>query len=135
MSLTKFAKAMGVGRNTVIKNENGSREPKDAEIEAMVRLSGLPFEFFTTPDLESALAEALPQPGAPPSPLWLALGDVVVRLQMIEAAQGVKLPAGVPDLETRVGAVRNLQVLVRTLQAQAPPQSPAVPGAGGGNRK
>lgn len=58
LSLTEFAKAIGVGRQTLVRIESGDREPKAHEYKAMADASGLPLEFFTTPDLRGALAGA-----------------------------------------------------------------------------
>lgn len=57
-SLDEFADAIGIGRQTLVRIENGSREPKPHEYEAMARVSGLPIEFFTVRDLRAALAGA-----------------------------------------------------------------------------
>jgi len=46
MSLEKFASAIGMGRSTLVRIENGSREPDEAEYAAMARESGLPLGFF-----------------------------------------------------------------------------------------
>jgi transcriptional regulator with XRE-family HTH domain len=62
LSLDDFADAIGIGRQTLIRIENGSREPKPHEYEAMARVTGLPLEFFTTVDLSAALAGADQQP-------------------------------------------------------------------------
>lgn len=62
MSLDEFAPAIGIGRGTLVRIENGTRNAKDHELEAMARVSGLPLAFFTTPDLHAALDEESPAP-------------------------------------------------------------------------
>lgn len=54
MSLDDFAAAIGVGRQTLIRIENGTRTPRDHEYEQMAGVSGLPLGFFYE-DLDDAL--------------------------------------------------------------------------------
>lgn len=54
MSLDDFAAAIGVGRQTLIRIENGTRTPRDHEYEQMAGVSGLPLGFFYG-DLDDAL--------------------------------------------------------------------------------
>lgn len=55
MSLDDFAAAIGVGRQTLIRIENGTRTPRDHEYEQMAAASGLPLGFFYEEDLVDAL--------------------------------------------------------------------------------
>lgn len=55
MSLDDFAAAIGMGRQTLIRTENGTRSPRDHELEAMAEVSGLPLGFFLAEDLDVAL--------------------------------------------------------------------------------
>lgn len=63
LSLEKFADAIGVGRSTLVRIEQGAREPNLEEYVAMSAVSGLPLAFFTTADLAAALGEDAPAPG------------------------------------------------------------------------
>lgn len=55
MSLDSFAAAVGMGRSTLVRVENGTRDPERHELEAMSRASGLPLGFFLAEDLHTAL--------------------------------------------------------------------------------
>lgn len=55
MSLDKFADAIGMGRSTLVRIENGSRTPERHEYERMAEVSGLPLGFFVTDDLTGVL--------------------------------------------------------------------------------
>lgn len=55
MSLNDFADAIGIGRQTLVRIENGSRAPKPHEYEAMAETSGLPVAFFLVDDLDVVL--------------------------------------------------------------------------------
>jgi transcriptional regulator with XRE-family HTH domain len=54
-SLDDFANAIGIGRQTLIRIESGSRTPRDHEYEAMAAVSGLPLAFFYIEDLDAVL--------------------------------------------------------------------------------
>src|SRR3954469_8271923 len=54
MSLDDFASAIGVGRQTLVRIENGSRKPRDHEYQHMADVSGLPLGFFYA-DLKAVL--------------------------------------------------------------------------------
>jgi hypothetical protein len=54
--------AIGMGRQTLVRIENGSREPKDHEYEAMARVSGLPLGFFHAEDLDAVLGDGTLEP-------------------------------------------------------------------------
>lgn len=60
LSLDDFAALIGVGRSTLIRIENGTREPKDHEYEKMADKTGLPLAFFLVPNLEEAMAGPAP---------------------------------------------------------------------------
>lgn len=64
LSLTKFAAQIGMGRSTLVRIEQGVREPEYDEYVAMARVSGLPLAFFTAPDLGEALGQAGAEVGA-----------------------------------------------------------------------
>lgn len=55
MSLDEFAKAIDVGRSTLVRTEAGSRTPNDSELQRIAKVSGLPVGFFKA-DLEAVLA-------------------------------------------------------------------------------
>jgi transcriptional regulator with XRE-family HTH domain len=135
MSLTQFAKASQIGRSTLVRSENGERKVPDAEIERMAHVSGFPTGFFTAPDLAEALGDGPVQAGSPTSQpaIWLALGELSVRLENLEANGAVKRRAGAIDPTHRAAAVQHLQALVRTLQAQALPPNQGEPDAAGGS--
>jgi len=91
LSLGKFAKAIGVGRMTLVRVENGSRDPRENELRAMARVSHLPYGFFTAPDLDAVLGDAAEHaPGD-----RISLRDVAERLERLEATAG--LPAATED--------------------------------------
>jgi transcriptional regulator with XRE-family HTH domain len=47
LSLDGLAAAVEIGRNTLVRIENGSRNPKAMELRAVADACGLPYEFFT----------------------------------------------------------------------------------------
>lgn len=55
MSLDKFAEAIGMGRSTLIRIENGERTAEEHELERMAGVSGLPLGFFVADDLDRIL--------------------------------------------------------------------------------
>ena len=55
MSLDKFADAVGIGRSTLVRIENGTRTPERHEYEAMAQVSGMPLGFFLVKDLDEVL--------------------------------------------------------------------------------
>ena len=100
MSLDEFADAIGIGRQTLIRIENGSRTPRDHEYEKMADVSGLPLAFFYV-DLDVALGG--PPPGANP-----IVSDLTARMGEAEKAatrQGQELE----DLRV---ALTELQIVV-----------------------
>lgn len=134
MSLTKFAKAMAVGRNTIIKNENGSRMPKDHEIKRMAELSGLPLEFFTTPDLRAALVGEAPADPAVAPPIWLIVAELSVRLFDLEET-ALKQRGAAADQADPIAETLRVQDAVRNLQARAIRLSQEARDAAGGTLK
>lgn len=80
MSLDDFAKAIGVGRQTLVRIEGGERTPRDHEYERMAAVSGLPLAFFYIDDLDSAL-------GAPQQPVVNSIvSDLTARMGEAEKA-------------------------------------------------
>ncbi|MCW3018612.1 MAG: hypothetical protein JWN10_920 [Solirubrobacterales bacterium] len=133
LSLDKFAKAIGVGRNTVIANESGERTLKRHEIDRMAEVSGLPVEFFTTPDLDVALRREDADPKAVPPLVWMMLGEISVRVFSLEEV--VKPPVDdAADVDPGAAAL-HLQDVARNLQARAQHLTRAAADAVGGRTK
>lgn len=60
LSIDQLAEAVGIGRNTIIRIDNGEREVKQMELRQIAAVCGLPYEFFTVdfaeiPELYAAL--------------------------------------------------------------------------------
>lgn len=90
-SLDDFAKAVGIGRQTLVRIESGQRELKPHEEEAMARVSGLPIEFFRVADLHDALAGSDQAPSLAERVAQLERDMMAVKRS---AAAGAPAPGG-----------------------------------------
>lgn len=61
MSLDDLAADVEIGRNTLVRMENGQRNPKSMELREIAEACGLPYEFFT---IDFGLLVALARVGA-----------------------------------------------------------------------
>lgn len=94
MNINEFAAAIGVGRNTLMRTEKGTRTPKDGEVREASRVSGLPIEFFIVGDLDLALG------GDPHDPLVERVAALERQVVMLmRRAAGASPPSLLPPGE------------------------------------